>query len=66
MGGAVAAGEAHHVPRPGGGDEVVVLTWLELQGVWHRGEGSEGQSEDPGERQRSVRSQNYVRGPGLG
>ena len=50
MGGAVAAGEAHHVPRPGGGDEVVVLTWLELQGVRHRGEGSEGQSEDPGER----------------
>ena len=47
VGGAEAPGEAHHVLRAGGGDEVVVLAGLELQGVRHWGERSEGQGEDP-------------------
>ena len=33
----------------GSGDEVVVLPRLELHRVRHRGEGSEGESEDPEE-----------------
>jgi hypothetical protein len=35
-----------NVQLGGGGDEVVVLTSLELQRVWHRGEGPEGDCEE--------------------
>lgn len=49
--GAVAALPAHHVARPGGWDEEVILPGLELHRVGHRGEGAEGESEDPEGRQ---------------
>ena len=49
VGAAEAASPAQHVVWTGGGDEVVVLPRLELHRVRHRGEGSEGESEDPEE-----------------
>ena len=45
--GAVPAHCPVDVPRAGRGDEVVVLPRVELHGVWHGGEGPEGQGEDP-------------------
>jgi hypothetical protein len=35
-----------NVQLGGGGDEVIVLASLELQCVWHRGEGPEGDREE--------------------
>ena len=46
---AVAPGPGRHVEGAGGGDEVVALTRVELQGVGHRREGSETDCEHSGE-----------------
>ena len=49
VGAAVAPGPGRHVQGARGGDEVVALARVELQGVGHRREGSETDCEHSGE-----------------